>query len=114
MTATSALATLAPISTVPLPSVYTPSIMYTLSVNGVVVPVNGYTGYDYAQFSMGSGRAQIVVTKLNGTNVGRALISPIEQDIQATLNRNMATFTIPRPQDLIVKLDGQRQMVIAA
>jgi hypothetical protein len=114
VTGTSARATLALISTAPLPSVYTPSTTYTLSVNGTAVPINGYTGYDYAQFSMGSGIAQIVVKKLNGTNVGKALISPMKLGIQATLSHDTATFTLPGPQYLIVKLDDQRQIVITA
>jgi hypothetical protein len=109
-----AAAAVASISTAALPPVYSASTTYTLTVNGVSVPVNGYAGYDYAQFSMGAGTARIAVTKLNGTNVGAAHVSPMKLGYRPTLHRGTATFTIPEPEYLIVKLDGQRRLVIAA
>jgi hypothetical protein len=104
----------ATIGVAPLPSVYTASTTYTLTVNGVAVPVNGYTGYDYAVFSMSSGTATVALTKLNGTNVGAAYISPMKYGYTATLSGSTATFTMTSAQYLIVKLDGRRQIVIAA
>jgi hypothetical protein len=109
-----AAAAAATVSAAPLPPVYAASTVYTLAVNGVAVPVDGYTGYDYAGFSMTAGTATITVTKLNGTDVGAAYISPVKQGYAATLSHNTATFTIPAAQYLIVKLDGQRRLVIAA
>jgi hypothetical protein len=104
----------ATISVAPLPPVYTASTTYTLKVNGIAVPVNGYTGYDYAAFSMSSGTAQVAVTKLNGTNVGAAYIAPVKYGYTATFSGSTATFTMASAQYLIVKLDGRRQLVIAA
>ena len=104
----------APISTAPLPSVHTASTVYGLTVNGTAVPVNGYAGYDYAQFSMGAGTAQITVRKLAGGNVGAVAISPVKHGYQATRSGSTATFTIPTAEYLIVSLDNQRRLVIAA
>ncbi|MCW2506619.1 MAG: coagulation factor 5/8 type protein [Actinomycetia bacterium] len=104
----------APITAPPLPSVYTASTNYSLTVNGTEVPVVNYSGYDYAQFSMGSGAATVAVTKLNKTNVGVASISPQKLGIVASLSGSTATFTMPEPDYLIVKLDGRRQLVLTA
>jgi hypothetical protein len=63
----------AQVSAAALPAVYQPSDTYTLTVNGVDVPVVGYPGYDYAQFSLGAGNARVAVTKLNRSYPGPAL-----------------------------------------
>jgi polygalacturonase len=113
VTAMSAFAGTAEVSAAPLASVHSASTVYSLTVDGVTVPVNGYTGYDYAQFSM-RGPATVVVTKLNGTTVSTAAISPIKQGYRATVSGATATFTMRGPEYLIVKLDGQRQLILAA
>jgi polygalacturonase len=97
----------------PLSSVHTSSTTYTLTVNGATIPVVNYAGYDYAQFSMGAGDATVAVTKLNNTNVGAASISPMKTGIKASLSGSTATFTLTRPEYLIVKLDGRKQLVLA-
>jgi polygalacturonase len=104
----------AAISAPELPKVYTASTTYALSVNGVDIPVTNYAGYDYAQFSMGSGAATVAVRKLNNTNVGAASISPLKYGLKAALSGSTATFTMDRPEYLIVKLDGRKQLVLAA
>jgi hypothetical protein len=104
----------AAISTAPLPSVHAASTTYSLTVNGTAVPVNGYAGYDYAQFSMGAGTAQLAVSRLAGGNVGSAAISPLKYGHQAIRSGNTATFTIPTAEYLIVTLDNLRKLVIAA
>ncbi len=113
-TAMPASAGTAAISTAPLVAAHKASTVYTLTVNGVTVPVNGYAGYDYAEFSMGAGPADVVVTKLNGTAVGSASISPIKQGYRASLKGSTAAFTMRTAEYLIVRLDGQRRLVIAA
>jgi hypothetical protein len=112
--ARSASAGTAQISTAPLVAAHRTSTVYSLTVNGVPVPVNGYAGYDYAEFSMGGGWADVAVTKLNGTNVGTAAISPVKQGYTAVREGSTATFTMRGPEYLIVKLDGQRRLVLAA
>ncbi|MGW3152555.1 coagulation factor 5/8 type domain-containing protein [Streptomyces sp. NPDC001177] len=107
-------ATPAGISVAPLSSAYRASAVYRLAVNGVSVPVTSYTGYDYAQFSMSAGPASVVVTKLNGTNVGAASISPVKQGYKPTLKADTASFSMRGAEYLIIKLDGQRQLVLAA
>jgi hypothetical protein len=109
-----AMAASAPITVAPLASVYKASTIYTLTVNGVSVPVNGYNDYDYAEFSMGTGTATVSVTKLNGTNVGAAYISPVKYGYKAAFSGSRATFTMTSAQYLIVKLDGQRRLILAA
>ncbi|MDQ1644897.1 MAG: hypothetical protein QOJ50_1081, partial [Cryptosporangiaceae bacterium] len=104
----------APITAPPLPSVYSASTTYSVTVNGTAVPVVNYSGYDYAQFSMGPGAATVAVTKVNKTNVGVASISPQKLGITASLSGSTATFTMPEPDYLIVKLDGRRQLVLTA
>ncbi|WP_328672316.1 coagulation factor 5/8 type domain-containing protein [Streptomyces sp. NBC_00328] len=101
-------------SVVPVSSAHKVSTVYSLEVNGKSIPVNGYAGYDYAQFSMTSGPATVVVTKLNGTQVGKALISPVKQGYKAKLKAGTATFTMRGSEYLIIKLDGQRRLVLSA
>ncbi|MCX4993585.1 coagulation factor 5/8 type domain-containing protein [Streptomyces sp. NBC_00568] len=90
------------------------STVYSLKVNGVSVPVNGYAGYDYAQFSMTSGPATVVVTKRNGAQASKARISPVKQGYKAKLQANTATFTIRRSEYLIIGIDGLRRLVLSA
>src|SRR5437879_13894077 len=80
----------ASVSAAPLPPVYSASSVYTVTVNGVDVPVVSYEGYDYAEFSMTAGPADVVVTKLNRTNVGAASISPLKYGITAKLRDHTA------------------------
>ncbi len=104
----------APIRPVPRAPVHPASTTYTLTANGVPVPISEYAQYDYAQFSMGAGTAHLVVSKLNNTNVGAAYVSPIKLGYVAVRSGNTASFTIRGPEYLIVKLDGRRPLVIAA
>lgn len=104
----------ASIAAVPLTSAHSASSVYSLHVNGVNVPVNGYSGYDYAEFTMGSGDAEIVITKRNGTNVGKTYITPIKMGYSAAHSGATSAFTIYGPQYLIVKLDTGRRLVVSA
>ncbi|MFD5226110.1 hypothetical protein ACFWHT_10875 [Microbacterium sp. NPDC058342] len=109
-----AFAAPAAVEPVPLTTAHAASSVYSLSVNGVSVPVNGYSGYDCAEFTMGAGEARIAVTKLNGTNVGATYITPIKAGYVASHAGSTSTFTIAGPQYLIVKLDGNRRLIISA
>ncbi|MDQ1645295.1 MAG: hypothetical protein QOJ50_1479 [Cryptosporangiaceae bacterium] len=109
-----AMAATASIAVAPLASVYKASTTYTMTVNGISVPINGYQDYDYAEFAMGAGNATVTITKLNATNVGAAYISPLKYGYKATFSGSRATFTMTSAQYLIVKLDGQRRLILAA
>ncbi len=104
----------ATITPVPLTTAHSASSVYTLQVNGVSVPVNGYSGYDYAEFMMGSGDAEIAITKSNGTNVGATYITPMKMGYTPAHSGSTSRFTIHGPQYLIVKLDTGRRLVISA
>ncbi|NEA34743.1 glycosyl hydrolase family 28 protein [Streptomyces sp. SID13031] len=96
------------------PSIYPRSPDYELTVNGRKIDVVDYPGYDYAHFSMGAGEATIAVRKLNNTNIGAYSISPRKLGLSGSVSGSTMTFTIPRDEYLIVKLDGRPDLVIAA
>lgn len=108
----------ATIQPVPVTAAHSISTAYSLTVNGTPVPVNGYASelerYDYAEFAMGSGTAQITVTKLDGTAVSKTYITPIKDNHVATHSGSNSTFTISAPKYLIVKLDTGRRLIISA
>ena len=97
----------------PVPSIYPASTDYTLVVNGTAVPVQKFTGYDIAQLAMGSGTAQVAITKINNTNIGSWSISPQQLGIHATASGPTLTFTLPGDGYYIVKVDGRPQLVLA-
>ncbi|GAA1730231.1 glycosyl hydrolase family 28 protein [Microbacterium paludicola] len=108
----------ATIQPVPITAAHAVSTVYSLTVNGTPVPVNGYAnygdGYDYAEFAMGTGIAQITITKLDGTAVSKTYITPIKDSHVATHSGASSTFTISAPKYLIVKLDTGRRIIISA
>lgn len=110
--ATSAAA--ASVDAYPVPSIYPLSSDYTLTVNGTSVPVQHFTGYDIAQFALGTGSATMAVTKINNTTIGAYSISPEKLGITGTINGPTLTFTVQQDAYLIVKLDGRPNLVIAA
>lgn len=109
-----ATAAAANIQPVPVTAAHTLSTSYSLSVNGTPVPVNGYASYDYAEFAMGAGTAQITVTKLAGTTAAKTYITPIKDGHVATHSGASSTFSIAGPKYLIVKLDTGRRIIISA
>ena len=97
----------------PVPSIYPASTDYTMTVNGVAVPIQKFTGYDIAQLAMGSGTAQISLKKINNTAIGSWSISPAKLGIAATVNVSVLNFTLPSSGYYIVKVDGRPQLVLA-
>jgi Glycosyl hydrolases family 28 len=98
----------------PVASIYPPSTDYALTVNGTTVPVTKYTGYDIAQFAIGTGAVTMTVTKTNNTAIGSYSISPQKLNIAGTVSGSSLTFAVPRDEYLIVKVDGRPNLVIAA
>ena len=99
----------------PLPSIYKKSAFFELSVNGVNVPVVGYNDkYDYAQLSMSKGKADFTITLRNGEQVSASHISPKKLAIPAVQDGNTFRFTLHKEEYLIVKINGLRELVIAA
>ena len=104
----------ASVSAYPVASIYPASTDYTLTVNGTSVPVTKYSGYDIAQFALGSGTATMAVTKINNTNIGSYSISPQKLGIVGSVSGPTLTFTVQKDAYLIVKVDGRPNLVIAA
>jgi hypothetical protein len=98
----------------PVPSIYPASTDYGLTVNGTSVPVTKYSGYDIAQFALGTGTATMAVTKVNNTSIGSYSISPQKLGIAGSVSGPTLTFTVQNDEYLIVKLDGRPNLVIAA
>ncbi|WP_052703101.1 discoidin domain-containing protein [Paenibacillus beijingensis] len=102
------------ISVYPMPSIYNASSSYTLKANSFPVPVVGYAQYDYAHFSTAGEPVTIEVTVLGQTTIGTYTISPKKLNIPASKNGNKLTFTLTGDEYLIVKIDGKKELVIAA
>ncbi|MDI5968887.1 glycosyl hydrolase family 28 protein [Streptomyces sp. SL13] len=98
----------------PVPSIYPASTDYRLTVNGTSVPVQKFTGYDIAQLALGTGTATMAVTKINDTAIGSYSISPEKLGIVGSVSGPTLTFTVPKDEYLIVKVDGRPNLVIAA
>ena len=111
----SARATPATIYSYPLPSIYTNSSYYTLTVNGTNIPVVNYTAqYDYAEFSMSAGTAAIQVTALTQSAISSYGISPRKLGLTGTTNGNTLAFSLNGNQYLIVSLNGLKPFVLCA
>jgi len=98
----------------PVVSIEPASTDYRLTVNGTSVPVTKYSGYDIAQFALGTGTATMAVTKVNNTGIGSYSISPQKLGIAGSVSGPTLTFTVQNDEYLIVKLDGRPNLVIAA
>ena len=113
--AISAVAAPATIYTYPLPSIYTNSLYYTLTVNGTNIPVVNYTTqYDYAEFSMSNGSATIQVTAPTESAINSCRISPEKLGLAGVTNGNTLTFTINGSQYLIISVNGLKPFVLGA
>jgi hypothetical protein len=105
----------ATISSYPKPAIYTSSDVYALTANGVDIPVVKYTDeYDYAHLSMSRGAAQLEITTLRQTAVTSYWISPKKLGIQGNASANKLTFSIANDEYLIVIINKQKKLVIAA
>jgi polygalacturonase len=103
------------ITSYPLPFIYERSALFSLQAEGTDIPVILYNGkYDYAHFSMTTGTALITITVPGVTAVSSCSISPLRAGISGSISGNRVSFTLHKDQYLIVKLDGLRELVIAA
>jgi hypothetical protein len=74
---------------------------------------NGIVEYSFAQFSFG-GTVQVTVTNIAENSISSFSISPAAFAIQGTVNGNTLTFTLPASRYLIVKINSQPELVVAA
>lgn len=94
----------ATIQNYPMPSIYTPSSVYSLKVNNEAVPVVKYLpDYDYAQFSF-EGTISLEVTA--DKPITSYSISPLAKNITGTVNGNKLTFTLSASTYVIVDINA--------
>ncbi|MEK3790509.1 family 16 glycoside hydrolase [Paenibacillus sp. FSL R7-0204] len=94
----------ATIQNYPMPSIYTPSSVYSLKVNNEAVPVIKYLpDYDYAQFSF-DGTVSLEVTA--DKPITSYSISPLAKNITGTVNGNKLTFTLSASTYVIVDINA--------
>ncbi len=87
----------------PMPSIYTPSDVFTLKADQEAVPVVKYLpDYDYAQFSF-AGTVTIEVTA--DKPITSYSISPLAKNIQGTVDGNKLTFTLSASTYVIVDIN---------
>ncbi len=87
----------------PMPSIYTPSDIFSLKADQEAVPVVKYLPeYDYAQFSF-AGTVTIEVTA--NQPITTYSISPLAKNIQGTVDGNKLTFTLSTSTYVIVDIN---------
>lgn len=87
----------------PMPSIYTPSSIYSLKADDQAVPVIHYKPeYDYAQFSF-EGTVTIEVTA--NKPITSYSISPLAKNITGTVDGNKLTFTLSSFTYVIVDIN---------
>lgn len=102
----------ATIQNYPMPSIYTPSSVFSLKADDSSVPVISYQNeYDYAEFSF-SGTVTLEVTA--SQNITSYSISPAVKNIAGTVDGNKLTFTLSTSTYVIVRINDMKKLVIAA
>ncbi|WP_020617696.1 family 16 glycoside hydrolase [Paenibacillus daejeonensis] len=87
----------------PMPSIYTPSSIYSLRADQESVPVIQYKPeYDYAQFSF-AGTVSIEITA--NEPITSYSISPLAKNIEGTVDGNKLTFTLSTSTYVIVDIN---------
>jgi len=104
------------IITYPLPSVYPPSSIYSLEVNGIEVPVTQFVvknriQYHYANFSF-CGTANVRI-KLED-KVRSYLIRPLPFEVSAEAIGNRLNFTLKHPQYLLIDINEHEKLIVLA
>lgn len=97
-----------------LPSIYSASHVFTLTVNDNKVPVTDFVNeYDYAACSAAEKIIKIQVQVNDTSSIQSYSISPRKLGIQGRVTGNTLTFSIDKPQYLIVSIDHFKKLVIA-
>lgn len=105
----------AAVSSYPLPSCYTTTSQYTVKADSINIPVIDtseiFINYNYCNFSF-SGPITITITASEIIN--SYSVSPLAFGVTATKSGNTLTFTLSQSRYLIVKINGLKDLVIAA
>lgn len=103
----------------PMPYVYTASSDFTLTADGVDVPVIHHKDwYDYANFSMmgpDQGGDSVTVEITYKEPITEYSISPRKLGMTGTVDGNKLTLTLPRDEYLIIQINGaDRRLALLA
>lgn len=102
------------ITVYPIASIYRQSTTFSLSAAGRSVPITaGQDRYEYAHFLMEENEVQVSLT-LADQPVLSYQISPRKWNIKAEVSGSSLSFLIKRGQYLIVKINSEKELVIAA
>jgi len=96
----------------PLPSCYVKSEQASVTVDNKDVPViKNQDQYDYCSFAFDE---PITVTVTVKDNIKHWSVSPLAKGYTAEASGNTLTFTMNKPEYLIVKIDSLREIVLCA
>lgn len=96
----------------PVAACYTVKDEITVTVNGHRVPlIENTVDYDYCSFAI-SGKAEISITVPD--TIHYCYVSPLAKEYSQTISGNTVTFTMEKPEFLIVEIDKYKKIVIAA
>lgn len=102
--------------TYPMPSCYSPSTNYSVTVDGTTVPVIRYDDnttaeYQYAQFSF-SGTVNIMVTA--SENIASYKIRPESYNINGTVSGKNLTFNLSQSRYLVIQINSLKKLILIA
>ncbi|MBQ8383115.1 MAG: hypothetical protein IJX47_07930 [Clostridia bacterium] len=99
------------VQTYPMPACYSASTVYSLTVDGIEVPVYAYKNdYDYAEFSLKEGPVEVTVTVKE--SVRTASISPKKLELAGEKSGKTYTFTLEKDEYLILRINNLKRLVI--
>lgn len=97
----------------PVSSIYNISTVFSLEVNGVEVPAVYNNDYYHSHFEMGSGTAEVTIVAQEP--ITKVYISPKKHNlVSITISGNRATFTLPQPEYLIIRVNDLKRYVLLA
>ncbi|MBD0381893.1 glycosyl hydrolase family 28 protein [Paenibacillus sedimenti] len=99
----------------PIPEIFHSSNEYALSANGIPIPITAYTkDYDYAGFSVTSGKVLYELTLLDESEITSYTISPQKLNIKPVVSGNKMTFAVEREEYLIIRINNRVKRVVLA
>ncbi|MFV0268979.1 MAG: glycoside hydrolase family 28 protein [Draconibacterium sp.] len=88
--------------------------LFSVEVNGVVVPVKSYKDFEYVHFAM-SETAEIVITAPDSVGtISSYKIRPERRNIPGTVTNNTLALSIDEPQQLVVNINFMKKLIIFA
>lgn len=99
----------------PIPEIFRSSDEYALSANGTSIPLTAYTkDYDYAGFSVTSGRVFYELTLLDESEITSHTISPRKLNIRPVVSGNKMVFAVDREEYLIIRINNRVKHIVLA